>query len=85
MGATRTLSRDSAVGEQRSPARTVMLPLLPGPLITAFYIVAAPAVRGLGFPSLMAFFLAILFVLILCQSSGPSRVRSSATTTLRRL
>ena len=30
MGATRTLSRDSAVGEQRSPARTVMLPLLPG-------------------------------------------------------
>jgi hypothetical protein len=41
-----------------------VLHLLPGALITAFYAGAAPVVRSLGFPSLMAIFLAILFVLI---------------------
>jgi membrane protease YdiL (CAAX protease family) len=50
--------------EQHSAARTVVLHLLPGALITAFYAGAAPVVRGLGFPSLMAIFLAIAFVLI---------------------
>ena len=52
------------VDEQHSLARTVVLHLLPGALVTAFYVAAAPVVRGLGFPSLMALFLAILFVLI---------------------
>ncbi len=55
---------DSAVDEQHSVARTVVLHLLPGALITAFYVGAAPVVRSLGFPSLMAIFLAIVFVLI---------------------
>lgn len=64
IGATRTLSRDSTVDEQHSAARTVVLHLLPGALITAFYVIAAPVVRSLGFPSLMAIFLAIVFVLI---------------------
>jgi len=41
-----------------------VLHLLPGALITAFYAAAAPVVRDLGFPSLMAIFLAIAFVLI---------------------
>jgi uncharacterized protein len=60
----RTLSPDSVVNEQHSVARTVVLHLLPGALITAFYVGAAPVVRSLGFPSLMAIFLAIGFVLI---------------------
>jgi hypothetical protein len=41
-----------------------VLHLLPGALITAFYVGAAPVVRSLGLPSLMAIFLAIGFVLI---------------------
>ncbi len=64
MSATRSLSRHSTIDEQHSVARTVVLHLLPGALITAFYIGAAPVVRSLGFPSLMAIFLAIAFVLI---------------------
>jgi len=32
--------------------------------MVAFYVLAAPLVRGLGFPSLMAIYLAIVFVLI---------------------
>ena len=55
---------DSAVNEQHSATRTTVLHLLPGALITAFYAGAAPVVRSLGFPSLMAIFLAIAFVLI---------------------
>jgi uncharacterized protein len=55
---------DGAAYEQHSAARTVVLHLLPGVLMTAFYAGAAPVVRGLGFPSLMAIFLAIAFVLI---------------------
>jgi CAAX protease family protein len=49
---------------QHSIARSVVLHLLPGALITAFYVGVAPVVRGLGFPSLMALYLAIVFVLI---------------------
>jgi hypothetical protein len=45
---------DSAVYEQHSGACTVVLHLLPGALITAFYVGAAPVVRSLGFPSLMS-------------------------------
>ncbi len=55
---------ESAVDEQHSAARTVVLHLLPGALITGFYTGAAPVVRSLGFPSLMAIFLAIACVLI---------------------
>jgi uncharacterized protein len=64
MSARKPLLRDSAVEAQHSGARTVVLHLLPGALITAFYAGAAPVVRSLGFPSLMAIFLAIVFVLI---------------------
>jgi uncharacterized protein len=49
---------------QHSIARSVVLHLLPGALITAFYIGVGPVVRDLGFPSLMALYLAIVFVLI---------------------
>jgi hypothetical protein len=38
--------------------------MLPGALMVAFYVVAGPVVRGLGFRPLMAIYLAILFVLI---------------------
>ena len=61
---TKRKTKASIADEQHSLVRTVVLHLLPGALITAGYIVAAPVVRGLGFPSIMAFFLAILFVLI---------------------
>ncbi|TAK01285.1 MAG: CPBP family intramembrane metalloprotease [Chloroflexota bacterium] len=50
--------------QQHSIARSVVLHLLPGALITAFYIGVAPMVRELGFPSLMALYLAIVVVLI---------------------
>lgn len=53
-----------AVREQHSVARTVALHLLPGALLTVFYVAAAPVVRDFGFPSLMAIFLAIVFVLV---------------------
>jgi membrane protease YdiL (CAAX protease family) len=49
---------------QHSIARSVVLHLLPGALITAFYIGVAPVVRDLGFPSVMALYLAIVLVLI---------------------
>jgi membrane protease YdiL (CAAX protease family) len=61
---TQRIITGSTADEQHSLARTLVLHLLPGALITAFYIVAAPVLRSFGFPSLMAFFLAILFVLI---------------------
>jgi membrane protease YdiL (CAAX protease family) len=64
MGTPQTLTGKSITNEQHSAARTLVLHLLPGALIAVFYIFAAPVVRGLGFPSLMALFLAILFVLI---------------------
>jgi membrane protease YdiL (CAAX protease family) len=49
---------------QHSIARSVVLHLLPGAVITAFYIGVAPVVRDLGFPSLMALYLAVVFVLV---------------------
>jgi membrane protease YdiL (CAAX protease family) len=50
--------------EQHSVVRTVVLHLLPGILFLAFYVAALPVVRGLGFPSLMAIFLTIVFVFV---------------------
>jgi uncharacterized protein len=50
--------------EQHSVVRTVVLHLLPGILFLAFYVAALPVVRGLGFPSLMAIFLIIVFVFV---------------------
>ena len=64
MGPSQTLSGKGIADEQHSLARAVVLHLLPGVLMVAFYVVAGPVVRGLGFPSLMAIYLAILFVLI---------------------
>ena len=61
---SQTLTGKGIADEQHSLARTLVLHLLPGALMVAFYILAAPVVRGLGFPSLMAIYLAILFVLI---------------------
>jgi uncharacterized protein len=61
-----TLSRNtsSAVEEQHSLARTLVLHLLPGVLILAFFVAVAPLVRSFGFPPVMGVYLAILFVLI---------------------
>jgi len=64
MDARSTSSWDSAVDEQHSAARTLVLHLLPGVLIVAFYAAVAPVVMGLGFPALMAIYLGTLFVLI---------------------
>jgi hypothetical protein len=64
MDAARASGGNRVTGEQHSLVRTVVLHLLPGALITAFYVAAAPVIRSLGFPSLMAIFLAILFVLV---------------------
>jgi membrane protease YdiL (CAAX protease family) len=64
MSTSQTLTGKGITVGQHSLARTVVLHLLPGALMVAFYAVAAPVVRSLGFPSLMAIYLAILFVLI---------------------
>jgi uncharacterized protein len=64
MSTTGPGKRESVVDEQHSAARSVVLHLLPGALITAFYIAVAPTVRELGFPSLMVLYLAIVIVLI---------------------
>ena len=64
MGTSHTSIGKGIADEQHSLGRTLVLHLLPGALMVAFYIVAAPVVRDLGFPSLMAIYLAILFVLI---------------------
>ena len=50
--------------EQHSIVRTVVLHLLPGILFLAFYLVALPVVGSLGFPSVMAIFLAVVFVFV---------------------
>ena len=50
--------------EQHSMTRSVVLHLLPGALITLFFALVAPVVRHVGFPSLLAIFLAIAVVLI---------------------
>src|SRR5215212_2466609 len=62
-----TLSQDnsSAVDEQHSVPRTLVLHLLPGVLILVFFVAVAPlVVRGFGFPPALAVYLAIAFVLI---------------------
>jgi len=61
-----TLSQDSGpVYEQHSVARTLVLHLLPGALVLAFFVAVAPLVaRGLGLPPAMAVYLASVFVLI---------------------
>lgn len=60
-----TLSRNtSAVEEQHSVARTIVLHLLPGVLILAFSVVVAPLLWNIGFPPVMAVYLASVFVLI---------------------
>ncbi len=64
MGTSQASAMKMVVDGQHSVARTLVLHLLPGALIAAFYVAAAPVVRSFGFPSLMAIFLAILFVLI---------------------
>ncbi len=64
MDTSRTSTGKGIADGQHSLARTVVLHLLPGVLMVAFYVLAAPLVRSLGFPSLMAIYLAILFVLI---------------------
>jgi membrane protease YdiL (CAAX protease family) len=62
---TSTTSTGKGIAEgQHSVARTLVLHLLPGVLMVAFYALVAPLVRDLGFPSLMGIYLAILFVLI---------------------
>src|SRR5262245_14134349 len=47
-----------------SAGRTLILHLLPGVLITAFYFLVAPPIVRAGFPSLIALLLAIILVLI---------------------
>jgi uncharacterized protein len=64
MGTSEASTERDIVDGQHSVARTLILHLLPGALMVAFYAVAAPVIRSLGFPSLMAIFLAILLVLI---------------------
>jgi len=60
-----TLSRNtSSADEQHSIARTLVLHLLPGALILAFFVAVAPLLRGIGFPPVMAIYLATVFVLI---------------------
>jgi len=60
-----TLSRNtSTVDEQHSVARTLVLHLLPGVLIVAFSVAVAPLLWNIGFPPVMAVYLASVFVLI---------------------
>ena len=64
MGTSDASTEKDIVDGQHSVARTLVLHLLPGALMVAFYALTAPVMRSLGFPSLMAIYLAILFVLI---------------------
>ena len=50
--------------EQMPLGRSILLHLLPGALITAFYLLAGPAVLRAGYPPLAALLLGILLVLI---------------------
>ena len=59
MDAPTTHSQDSgAIYEQHSVARTLVLHLLPGVLVLVFFVAVAPLVRGIGFPPVMAVYLA---------------------------
>jgi membrane protease YdiL (CAAX protease family) len=61
-----TLSQDnsSAVDEQHSVPRTLVLHLLPGVLVLVFFVAVAPLLWGFGLPPVMAIYLASVFVLI---------------------
>jgi uncharacterized protein len=62
---TTTFSQDSgAIYEQHSVARTLVLHLLPGVLILVFFVAVAPILWSLGFPPVMAVYLASVFVII---------------------
>jgi membrane protease YdiL (CAAX protease family) len=50
--------------EQHSLAKSILLHLLPGVLILVFFIITAPLVERMRAPSMLAFLLAITFVLI---------------------
>jgi hypothetical protein len=63
-----TTSGNDAVDDQHSLVCTLVLHLLPGALITAFYVAAAPLVRSVGFPSVMAIFL--ITVLLITWAFG---------------
>jgi uncharacterized protein len=54
----------SSTVEQHSIGHSVVLHLLPGALVTIFYALAAPVARALGYPALVAIYLAIVVVLI---------------------
>lgn len=62
-GRDRTAS-DVVSIDQHSLRRSLILHLLPGALITVFFVAAVPVVRGLGFPSIMTLYLAVAFVLV---------------------
>jgi membrane protease YdiL (CAAX protease family) len=47
-----------------SLGKTLVLHLLPGALITAFFFLTAPSMIGLGFPPILSLYLGILLVLI---------------------
>ena len=62
---TTTHSQDSgAIYEQHSVARTLVLHLLPGALVLVFFVAVAPLVRAIGFPPVMAVYLASVFVIV---------------------
>jgi membrane protease YdiL (CAAX protease family) len=50
--------------EQLGTVKAIVLHLLPGVLITLFYIVVAPLVMNAGFPAINALLLAAVFILI---------------------
>jgi len=50
--------------EQHSAARTLVLHLLPGALFLVFFVAIAPLLWRIGFPPVMAIYLATVFVLI---------------------
>src|SRR5919107_6021133 len=62
---TTTHSQESgAIYEQHSVARTLVLHLLPGALVLVFFVAVAPLVRAIGFPPVMAVYLASVFVIV---------------------
>jgi uncharacterized protein len=60
---TTTHSQDSsAIYEQHSVARTLVLHLLPGALMLVFYVAIAPLLWAIGFPPIMSVYLGFAFV-----------------------
>src|SRR5215204_5112768 len=59
-----TLSQQSSASvEQHSVLRTIVLHLLPGALILVFFVAIAPILWNIGFPPVMAVYLAFVLVL----------------------